>query len=131
MLPGTRTDDGALYVTDAPLLSETFNGGVLMSGAGVVAVTSTLLPQVFANGLGLRQAGQLCIAYGGVIANYEAGLPFTADGRLVCQLNQPISPGDSFVGGVRVGPLGGVYVVDIDPPVVSGFSSGFSSGFGA
>ena len=33
-------------------------------------------------------------------------------------------------GGVRVGPLGGVYVVDTSPPLDNPWSNGFSSGFG-
>ena len=45
------------------------------------------------------------------------GLPFNVDGGLVLQVNQPVSPGDAYVGGVRVGPLGGVYAVDTTPPV--------------
>ena len=51
------------------------------------------------------------------ITNYAMGLPFNVDGGLVLQVNQPVSPGDAYVGGVRVGPLGGVYAVDTTPPV--------------
>jgi len=56
------------------------------------------------------------------ITNYAMGLPFNVDGGLVLQVNQPVSPGDAYVGGTRVGPLGGVYAVDTtpvtgDPPV--------------
>lgn len=131
MLPGRRSDNGALFVTETPPLSLTFGGGLAVSDAGILYVTSTLLPQTFVNGFGARQNGQLCIAYGGVIKHFLGGLPFTDDGRLVCQLNVAPWPGDSYIGGIRVGPLGGIYVIDIDPPVVSGFSSGFSSGFGA
>jgi|PlaIllAssembly_1097288.scaffolds.fasta_scaffold01021_7 hypothetical protein len=49
------------------------------------------------------------------IIDYVMGLPFNAAGALVLQINQPASPGDSFVGGIRVGPLGGVYAVNTTP----------------
>ena len=129
MLPGRRTDNGALFVTEAPLLDLAFSGGIAVSAAGVIYVSSTLLPQVFVNGFGLRHTGQLCIAYGGTIKQSLGGLPFTADGRLVCQLNVAPWPGDSYTSGIRVGPLGGVYVVDIVPPELTAFSPGFDEGF--
>jgi len=49
------------------------------------------------------------------ITHYAMGLPFNAADGLVIQLNQPESPGDAYVGGIRVGPLGGVYAVDETP----------------
>ena len=49
------------------------------------------------------------------ITHYAMGLPFNADDGLVIQLNPPASLGDAYVGGVRVGPLGGVYAVDDTP----------------
>jgi hypothetical protein len=114
MLPGSRDATGAVYIIDslpeAPGAS--FNGGLLVEPDGKIHVSSFLLPQVFPNGFGARNDGKLCIAYGGVIAGYNQGLPIDADGRLVCQLNQPASPGDAFVGGIRVGVLGGVYVAN-------------------
>ena len=129
MLAGRRTDNGALFVTEAPPLDLTFSGGIAVSTAGVLYVSSTLPPQVFTNGFGLREDGRLCIAYGGTIAQFLGGLPFTVDGRLVCQLNVAPWPGDSYIGGIRVGPAGGVYVVDLAPPVLSAFSTGFDEGF--
>lgn len=64
------------------------------------------------------------------IVGYAMGLPFNADGHLVVQLNVPAFPGDAYVGGIRVGPNGGVYVVDTTPPPESfGFANGFSTGF--
>ena len=63
------------------------------------------------------------------IVGYKGGLPYNADHELVVQLNQPVSPGDSYVGGVRVGPLGGVYIIDTAPPPEGGYSNGFSNGF--
>jgi len=57
------------------------------------------------------------------------GLPVTAEGALVAQLNVAVAPSDPYVGGVRVGPFGGIYCVDIAPPTEFGFSNGFSNGY--
>jgi hypothetical protein len=88
-------------------------------------------PQVFDQGKGFMINGALCIdVAGSAIASYVGGLPVTASGALKCQLNQPVSPGDSYVGGIRVGPLGGIYIIDTTPPPPTAFSDGFSNGFG-
>lgn len=131
MIAGQRTSDGALYVTTiAPQPGDTFNGGIAYTPDGILRVTDGANPQVYVNGIGVMNIGAVCIDPGGIIANYQGGLPVTADGRLVVQLNQPVSPGDAYVGGIRVGPLGGIYIVDSTPPVPNGFSNGFSNGFG-
>jgi hypothetical protein len=67
------------------------------------------------------------------IVGYKGGYPYNADNELVVQLNQPPVPGDVFVGGIRVGPLGGVYVIDTTPPppADAGFSDGYSDGYDA
>jgi hypothetical protein len=67
------------------------------------------------------------------IVGYKGGYPYNADGELVVQLNQPPVPGDEFVGGIRVGPAGGIYVIDTTPPPPpdAGFSDGYSNGFDA
>lgn len=130
MLGGRRSDNGSLFVTTTPPINPQFIGGVLVGENGGLYVTPTLPAQVAANGFGLRHDGALCVAYGGAIDKFEMGLPFTSDGKLVCQLNQAVQPSDPFVGGIRVGPLGGVYVVDLTPPpILGGFGSGFSGGF--
>lgn len=129
MLAGARAPDGSLYVTETAPPDVQFEGGVAVGTQGAIFATSTLPIQSVANGFGVRQNGQLCIAYGGTAKFWQGGLPFTADGQLVCQLNQPESPGDAFVGGIRVGPLGGVYVTDLTPPPFSAFSTGFDQGF--
>jgi len=135
MLPGARTADGALFILDS--LPEkpgaSFSGGILVDPAGEIHVTSVQTVQAVANGFGLRNTGKLCIVYGFDLANavWQQGLPFDPTGRLCCQLNQPVSPGDAYVGGIRVGPLGGVYVDNAAPPVPVGFSDGFSDGFNA
>lgn len=131
MLPGARTSpEGALLVDSvAPQPGDFFNSGIAMTADGAVRVTSGSAPQVFNNGFGLMNIGALCIAPGGTIAMYQAGLPFTVDGRLVVQLNNTPAPSDPYVGGIRVGPLGGVYVTDVAPPPFKGFSNGFDEGF--
>jgi hypothetical protein len=102
-----------------------------MTQEGVVKVNIND-PQKFDQGKGFMNNGALCVRQSGEpIAGYVGGLPVTATGALKCQLNQPVSPGDSYVGGLRVGPLGGLYIVDATPPAPNGFSSGFDAGFGA
>ncbi len=131
MLPGLRTPDGALYVTTAaPTASDPRSGGVCMTPDGIVKVNGNS-PQRFDQGKGFLNSGALCLGLlGGPIVDYVGGLPVTATGAIRAQLNQPVSPGDSYVGGLRVGPLGGLYVVDTTPPAPTGFSNGFSAGFG-
>ena len=130
MLAGRRSDNGSIYVTETVPSQPFDEGGLVVGPLGALYVTSTLPPQVFVNGFGARHDGRLCVAYGGPIDFFEMGLPFTDDGRLVCQLNQAVAPSDPFVGGVRVGPLGGVYTIDLTPPPeVDAFSDGFDGGF--
>ncbi len=113
MLPGLRTNEGALVVTtSAPEASDPRLGGVAMTPEGVVRVNANA-PQKFDQGKGFMSNGALCIdVLGSPIVGYVNGLPVTATGALKCQASQPVSPGDSYVGGLRVGPLGGLYVVD-------------------
>jgi hypothetical protein len=131
VIPGTKSFNGALFLnTDAPEPTDVFVGGFALTDLGVIRAEDTT-PIHFVNGFGVTDIGQLCIAPGGSKDNYQLGLPFTNDGRLVVQLNVTIGPADSFVGGVRVGPFGGVYALDVaPPPPVTGFSNGFSNGFG-
>lgn len=101
-----------------------------MTQEGVVRVNIND-PQKFDQGKGFMNNGALCVRQSGEpIAGYVGGLPVTATGALKCQLNQPVAPGDSYVGGLRVGPLGGLYINDTTPPVPNAFSSGFDAGFG-
>ena len=129
MLPGARTADGALYVTTvAPAATDVQSGGVTMTAEGQVHVGANA-PQKFDQGKGFMLNGDLCIdVAGSPIVGYVGGLPVTATGALKCQLNQPVSPGDAYVGGLRVGVLGGLYVVDTAPPP-SAWSNGFSDGY--
>lgn len=130
MLPGARTPTGALYVDSAaPSSLSNANGGVSVEPDGSINTTPTV-SATFANGVEVSAVGAMSIAVGGTITNYQQGLPFNSAGQLVCQLNQPENPDDAYVGGVRVGTVGGVYAVDTAPPVPHAFDSGFDSGFG-
>lgn len=130
MLPGAKTPTGELYVTSAaPSGAASASGGVSVEPNGTINIDSGA-PALFANGLGVTQAGALAVAVGGGISKYQQGLPFDSAGRLVCQFNAAESVGDSYVGGVWVGGAGGVCVVDASPPVPHAFDSGFDSGFG-
>ncbi len=130
MIPGARTTDGALYVTTAaPAPTDVQVGGVTLTAEGQVHVNANT-PQRFDQGKGFMNNGDLCISSLPAVG-HVGGLPVTATGALKTQLNQPVSPGDTYVGGLRVGPLGGLYIVDTTPPPPTGFSNGFSAGFGA
>ena len=133
MLPARRTEDGALYIsTIAPQPTDIFKHGIAMTSDGVMRVDEFGVPSNFVGGFGVTDAGALCVNLSNAaIAGFHQGLPMDSVGNLVCQLNQPVSPGDQYIAGVRVGSLGGVYVVDTTPPPPDGFSSGFSAGFGA
>ena len=117
MLSGNRTSDGALYVTtgaDAP--SDTNLGGLKMTAKGAVHVNANT-PQKFDQGKAFMNNGDLCVDIAGSpTAGFVGGLPVTDTGALKCQMNQAPSPGDSYVGGLRVGILGGIYITDAVPP---------------
>jgi len=130
MLPGRVTPIGVLFISATPpTLQDGYLGGIAHSPDGQVRIAA-VTPSVFTNGFGLTNTGQLCVAPGGTIANYAMGLPFTSDGRLVTQLNQAPLATDAYVGGIRVGPLGGVYTTDVVPVGDNPWSPGFSGGFG-
>lgn len=117
MLPGARTPDGQLYVTTAaPVAADPRIGGVTLTSAGAVKVNIND-PQKFDQGKGFMLNGALCIRQSGEpVAGFVGGLPVTATGALKCQVNQTPSDTDPFVGGLRVGPLGGLYITDATPP---------------
>jgi hypothetical protein len=135
MLPGRRTPEGAIFVIQGPPPAGTpLVGGIAVSPAGVIyanGVGSGTPPThtYSANGYMVDELGTLQFNPP-PINHFIGGLPSAVGGQLVGQLNQPESPGDAFVGGIRVGPLGGIYVVDLTPPPeLDSFSDGFSGGF--
>lgn len=129
MIAGRKASTGALHITTAlPGLTSVSLGGVAMLPNGVVHAAPATEPDRFVNGFGVTDAGALCVAIGDVTAGFQQGLPFTAIGLLVCQMNQTPAPTDPFVGGLRIGPLGGLYVTDAVPARAS-FSGAFSDAF--
>ena len=119
MLLGSLDSAGRLLTTvAAPSGTSSYNGGVASAANGALHIVAAT-PSVFVNGFGVSHTGQLCTAAGGAIASYQGGLPFTSNGRLVTQENLTPGANDPFVGGIRVGPLGGVYTVTDTPPVNS------------
>ena len=114
MIPGARNALGVLQVSSAlPGAGTSYIGGFALTPVGEVLVHVSDLPTRFANGFGFNTAGQLCVAPGGTIFNFVCGLPFTQTGRLVVQNNQSPASNEPYVGGVRVGPLGGVYITGV------------------
>ncbi len=131
MLPGLRTAQGVLYVTTvAPVASDPRVGGVAVTAAGSIRASVNGIPQAFANAHGVRNNGALCVNTAGTqVSNHVNGLPVNSVGQLVCQLNQTPAPSDPYVGGIRVGPLGGVYITDAAPTPPFSFSTGFNDGY--
>jgi len=115
MIPAARDALGRVYIINAaPPASAPRKGGFALSDLGQVYIDSVNNPVVFANGFGFN-AGRLCVSLGGAQAIWREGLPFTLTGRLFAQLNTIPAASEPYVGGIRVGPRGGVYVVDIVP----------------
>lgn len=129
MLTGRVDPTGALYIVMSGLPAPAFHLEGCLQGylGGLFCTTSA--PTRFLDGFGMTDDGKVCIAPGGTVHRYNKGLPMTADGRLVTQLNQPESPGDVYVDGIRVGPLGGVYTIDATPAPEKAYSSAFDGGF--
>lgn len=87
------------------------------------------MPHYYVNGLMVDEHGTLQVGHP-PIHHFAGGLPFDSEGRLIIQLNQATVPSDPYVGGVRVGPAGGVYALDLTPPFeIDAFSDGFDEGF--
>ena len=127
---GLTSPQGQLFIdAAAPDGNDLSRAGIRIKPLGVVR-TVEAAPAATINGFGVSLLGQLCVSPGGVIANFHMGLPRTADGRLVTQLSNAPLIGDSYVAGIRVGPLGGAYTIDTAPPVLTAWSSGFSNGYG-
>ena len=126
-----RVDElGRLFVVTSGIPARgAFLAGVRLGPQGVAKYTS-IDPRIrTVNGVPMN-GDAVAFAVGGTIHHYLDGLPMTVDGRLVGQLNAVTSSSDTFVEKVRVGPLGGIYLVDVNPPVFKAWSSGFSTGFG-
>jgi len=116
MLPGRRDAEGRLDVTtDLPAASTTYHGGIAINAVGQVHIINAS-PNKFVNGFGVTHTGQLCASSEAAV-DYLEGLPRTALGKLKIQTDTVPAATDPFVGGIRVGPLGGVYTTLTAPPV--------------
>jgi hypothetical protein len=116
MLPGRRDAEGRLYVTSvAPLPTSTLQGGIAVSALGQVHYF-TGLPTKVVNGYPVDDAGMLCVVLGGTIAEYLSAIPRGANGVVVAQVDVAPAATDPYVaGGLRVGPLGGLYLTSAVP----------------
>ena len=112
--------DGSLYVEENGV-PVAWVAGRGISDDNRLCVTNNLnADDVFLAGLRLDQLGRIVCGNGVAAARpyvYVSGLPTDKrDGRLIRQYNQTPAPSDPFVAGVRVGPLGGVYM-NVDVPL--------------
>ena len=116
MLPGLRDDQGRLDVTTDPVdATSTLRGGIACNALGQVHITNVVSDN-FVNGFMVSDTGQLVMSTDPIV-DYKDGLPRDASGRLRGQTDTVPAPTDPFVGGIRVGPLGGVYTTLTAPPV--------------
>jgi hypothetical protein len=89
---------GRLCVTDTEGANDAWLGGIRLDPQGRV---------VCGNGIGAARPYV-----------YVRGLPTDKrNGKLIRQINQTPAPTDPFVVGIRVGPNGGVYMGEVDPPL--------------
>jgi hypothetical protein len=116
MLPGRRDAQGRLDVTADPVAAgSTLRGGIACNGLGQVHIT-TVVSDNFVNGFMVSDTGALVMSTDPIVT-YQEGLPRDALGRLRGQTDTIPAATDPFLGGIRVGPLGGVYTTLAAPPV--------------
>ncbi len=116
MLPGRKDAAGRLDVTTDPVgATSALHGGIASNPSGQVHITN-VVSTVFANGFMVSNTGQLVMSSDPAV-NFVEGLPRTATGALKGQEGTTPNASDPFVGGIRVGPLGGVYTTYIAAPV--------------
>jgi hypothetical protein len=105
-----------LDVTTDPVgATTTLKGGIAVNGVGQVHITNVVSTK-FVNGFMVSGTGALVVSTA-AISNFLEGLPRTATGALKAQVDTVPAAKDPFVGGIRVGPLGGVYTTYTAPPV--------------
>ena len=99
----------------APNSSSHFNAGLAFSAAGKLHITAVQTPDdSYIGGHRISPTGQLVVG-DGVIGQRpylgNSGLPCgKLDGATIRQDNQTPVPDEPYVNGVRVGPLGGVFM---------------------
>ena len=112
--------------------SASYNGGIAYNALGqMVTVVFTAADDVWNGGWRLSAKGAVVIAAQSGQPVYNGGLPFNpANGAMAAQLDVTPLASDPYVGGIRVGTLGGVYFTSASPPSnLRSFSAGFSPGF--
>lgn len=126
---------GRVYVAPSGV-PVTWNAGVGYDNTGRMCVSNTLSPtDVYLNGWRLDQDGRVVVAGQNLALVSNGGLPFNnvgTPGAMARQVDVAPAVNDPYVGGIRVGTLGGVYFTSASPPSdLTGFDDGFSQGYGA
>ena len=121
----SRTEDGQIYATTNAVGPGTaWSGGMAFDTTGRLHITTTIgATDIWVNGFRLSSSGQVVVTDGGVGKQpyaFNSGFPFSKlDGALIRQLNQTPIASDPYVIGIRIGPLGGVYMlIEGVPPTI-------------
>jgi hypothetical protein len=116
VLPGRRDPQGRLDITaDPPGVGTTYQGGIAINSLGQVHAVGAD-PTRYVNGLPVSDTGQLCVG-DQATAYFLEGIPRTGTGRIKAQADNVPAATDPYIGGLRIGPLGGVYTTYVVPPV--------------
>jgi hypothetical protein len=116
-----KARDGAVFVeVDGTPVS--WNAGWGYAANGRLCVTDTEgANDAWIGGIRLDPQGRVVCGNGIAAARpyvYVRGLPTDKrNGKLIRQIDQTPAATDPFVVGIRVGPNGGVYMNDVEPPV--------------
>ena len=112
----TPVGEVAISLFAPPAAGDVFAGGLRFDAAGNLYVTTTLsATDTFVASRRISTLGQLVVASGTPPNRpyiFNGGLPSKAngDGAMIRQNNNTPAATDPYIGGgVRVGPLGGVY----------------------
>lgn len=116
-----RTDaQGRIYILPggSPVR---WNEGLGYSATGQLCVTSTLTPNdTYIGGIRRSPIGALVVSSQIGTLTYNGGWPCNSgggtDGSVARQVDIPPALGDPYVNGVRIGPLGGVYMTTAPVP---------------
>jgi len=118
MLPGRRDGLGRAYaIGGPPAANATFQGGIAISPLGQL-YTTVAAPSSFSNGFGVSPRGELCVGSTAIV-NYLEGIPRLANGAVRTQLDVVPAATDPFLGGLRIGPVGGVYLSSAVPSILA------------
>ena len=91
-------------------------GGIALTALGQIYYTTVkAATDVYVNGFRVTGEGALVCTPGGAIADFLEGIPRAGDGSMVIQVNVAPAATDPFLGGLRIGALGGVYTNSTAP----------------